>query len=139
VKFWDASALVPLCITQPASAAVAALLNEDRDIVAWWASPVECASAFARLRRSGVLDFHDESHAAARLDELLAQWVEVTASEAVRREAMRLLRMHPLSAADALQLAAAVVARDGWEPAAVVTLDDRLAAAARLEGFRVEP
>jgi predicted nucleic acid-binding protein len=52
--------------------------------------------------------------------------------------ARRLLRVHALSAADALQLAAAIAASEA-DPAslALVTLDDRLAEAARREGFLV--
>ena len=46
--------------------------------------------------------------------------------------------MHPLRAADALQLAAAFLAAER-RPASLelVTLDDRVAAAARKEGFAV--
>jgi len=45
---------------------------------------------------------------------------------------------HPLRAADALQLSAAIVAADG-DPSSLelVTLDRRLAEAAMLEGFPV--
>ena len=56
--------------------------------------------------------------------------------EAARIAARRLLRVHALRAADALQLAAAVVASEG-DPRSleIVTLDDRLMDAARREGF----
>ncbi len=49
---------------------------------------------------------------------------------------MRFLRVHPLRAADALQLAAAFTASER-RPASleIVTLDERLADAARKEGF----
>jgi predicted nucleic acid-binding protein len=49
---------------------------------------------------------------------------------------MRLLRLHSLRAADALQLAAAIVLSE-HDPATLpfVTLDDQLARAAELEGF----
>jgi hypothetical protein len=52
--------------------------------------------------------------------------------------AQRLLRVHPLRAADSLQLAAAIVAAEG-DPATLefVGLDDRLNDAAAREGFRV--
>jgi hypothetical protein len=52
--------------------------------------------------------------------------------------ASRLLRVHPLRAADALQLAAALAAAKG-DPSSldVVCLDQRLSEAARREGFRV--
>jgi hypothetical protein len=49
---------------------------------------------------------------------------------------MRLLRVHPLRAADSLQLAAAVVASEG-DPGELpfVCLDEKLAQAASREGF----
>ncbi|MHB1980941.1 MAG: hypothetical protein ACYCOS_04395 [Sulfobacillus sp.] len=53
--------------------------------------------------------------------------------------AVRLLRVHPLRAADALQLAAALVwAAEMGEAAVIVTLDHRLAAVAAREGLVVE-
>jgi uncharacterized protein len=73
-----------------------------------------------------------------RLAQLTASWQEVEASDLVRETAVRLLRVHPLRAADGLQLAAAFVAAEG-RPATLelVTLDDRLALAAQREGFAV--
>jgi predicted nucleic acid-binding protein len=50
-----------------------------------------------------------------------------------------LLRVHVLKAADALQLAAARVWAGDVADGELVTLDERLALAARLEGFRVLP
>jgi prevent-host-death family protein len=52
----------------------------------------------------------------------------------VRDEAARILRVHPLKAGDALQLAAAVVAFD-YRPRRRAFLDEPLLAAARREGF----
>jgi hypothetical protein len=80
------------------------------------------------------------SAALDRLDELRAEWDEIEPTESIRRTARRLLRTHPLRAADALQLAAALNAA-GDDPASldVVTLDYRLVDAARREGFRVLP
>jgi predicted nucleic acid-binding protein len=56
----------------------------------------------------------------------------------VRQTAIRLLRVHPLRTADALQLAAAIAAAED-HPATLpfVTLDERLAQAAEREGFPV--
>ncbi len=73
-----------------------------------------------------------------RLGLLAASWVEIEPVEQVRRRAIRLLRLHPLHAADALQLAAALTAADeDPQRLDVVSSDDRLSAAARREGFRV--
>ncbi len=58
--------------------------------------------------------------------------------EQVRNRAIRLLRLHPLRAADALQLAAALTAAaEDPERLHLVSSDDRLSAAAQREGFRV--
>ena len=64
--------------------------------------------------------------------------MRIRPSERVRQRALRLLRVHPLRAADALQLAAALVAASE-EPAdlELVSSDARLSAAARQEGFVV--
>jgi len=71
---------------------------------------------------------------------LAGRWRPVTAIEPVRARALRLVRTHALGAADALQLAAALVAC-GERPEALpfVCLDDRLRDAARREGFPVLP
>ena len=73
-----------------------------------------------------------------RLNAAAAGWMEVPATAPVREQAMRLLRVHPLRAADALQLAAALVAA-GFQPDGLpfVTLDSRQADAAEREGFTV--
>ena len=66
------------------------------------------------------------------------EWSEVLATDAVRGTALRMLRVHPLRAADSLQLAAAFVAAE-HDPASLdfVSLDDRLIEAASREGFRI--
>ncbi|MEO8511716.1 MAG: hypothetical protein ABI534_10825 [Chloroflexota bacterium] len=74
----------------------------------------------------------------SRLDAVAAAWREILPIPNVRRNAIRLLRVHSLSAADALQLAAAMIAAEE-HPATLpfVTLDSRLALAAEREGFHI--
>ena len=62
----------------------------------------------------------------------------LTVLTAVRRTALRLLRVHPIRTADALQLAAALAAAHG-DPSTLAFLsgDARLSAAADIEGFPV--
>jgi predicted nucleic acid-binding protein len=138
MSFWDASAVVPLLLRQHASAALRVYYRKHPDVVAWWGTAVESESAIARLERSGELTQAEATSARKRLLEVEAGWTEVEPSEAVRRTARRLLRVHDLRAGDALQLAAAVVFADG-EPGSVpvVCLDARLSSAARREGFTV--
>lgn len=138
MRFWDASALVPLLVTEPPRDALLALLDADPIMVVWWGAPVECASAIARRERDGSLALSDASAAFDRLKQLARGWQEVLPSDPVRSVALRLLRVHPLRAADSLQLAAALVAAE-HEPATLefVSLDDRLNDAASREGFRL--
>jgi predicted nucleic acid-binding protein len=139
LRFWDSSAIIPLTVTEASTEAVRAIAEEDPVMCVWWGTEVECVSALARLDREGALTEGATTAALERLDLLAEGWNEVQPVAAVRSTARRLLRVHPLRAADALQLAAAVVAAEG-QPASlgIVTLDDRLAAAARREGFTVE-
>ncbi len=140
MKFWDSSALVPLYVDESDTARMRGVLQDDPVVVVWMLSSVEILSAIARLRRtSSGLD--DLLHG-VRLEVLggWSQWSPVTHAEAVRRRAERLVGLHPLTSAGAMQLAAALVASgDRPETLDFVTLDKRLAMAAQMEGFRVVP
>ncbi len=137
MRFWDTSGLVLLLVEQADSPRARELFAADREIAAWWGSPVECASAAARLRREGIFSMDDEDCVLDLLVRMQEGWLEILPSNALREEAARLLRRHPLRAADALQLAAAIVWAGPARGAEFVTLDERLALVARLEGFRV--
>jgi uncharacterized protein len=139
LRYWDSSAIIPLTVTEASTDTMRAIAEGDPVMCVWWATQVECVSALARLEREGALTDAATTGALERLDLLAESWNEVQPVAAVRSTARRLLRVHALRAADALQLAAAVVAAEG-QPAslAIVTLDERLAAAARREGFVVE-
>lgn len=136
MKFWDSSALLPLLITEPPGAQLRKVLADDPQILAWWSSRIEIASALARRERERSLTATEADKAFASLQRLSQAWEEVTPSDLVRGTAQRLLRSHPLRAADSLQLAAAIVA-SGSEPSTLefVCLDERLNDAARREGF----
>ncbi len=138
MRFWDSSAIVPLCVEEPATDRALALVAEDPEIAIWWATPVECASAVARLEREAALTPSEAAEAFHRLDLLGRSWFEIEPHDELREVARRLLRVHPLRAADALQLAAAYLAAERRPPTLeVVTLDERLRHAAMKEGFRV--
>ena len=138
MKFWDASALVPLLVSEAATEPVTAVAAGDPTMLVWWGTPVECVSAIARLERDSALDGDGVIEALDRLRRLADAWHEVDAGDGVREAAVRFLRVHAFRAADALQLAAAFVAAERRPPQLeLVTLDDRLAAAARKEGFVV--
>ena len=138
MRFWDASAIVPLLMTEATTKTLLALAAESSEMLVWWATEVECASAIARLERDGALEEPAVTEAFGRLKRFADAWHEVDPSDAVREAAVRFLRVHPLRAADALQLAAAFVAAERRPSSLeVITLDERLAAAARKEGFEL--
>ena len=138
MKYWDSSALFPLIVEQAATARLRRIALEDPATATWWGSTVECASAVARLAREGTLTREAQATALERLRAAMSVWTELTPSRDVREHAMRMVRVHPLRAADALHLAAALVASD-FDPGTLdfVTLDSRQAEAAEAEGFRV--
>lgn len=138
MKFWDSSAIVPLLVAQASTKRLQNLASGDPAMLVWWASEIECVSALARLEREGALSDEAMTAALGRLAQLANGWNEVDASDTLREAAVRFLRVHPLRAADALQLAAAFVAAER-RPVSLefVTQDERLATAARKEGFAV--
>lgn len=137
MKFWDSSAVLPLLMAEASSARVAAVYERDADQLVWCLTEVEAASAIARREREGR-DSEDVDRARSTLRLLVDRWKEVTSIQNVRARAIRLLATHGLTAADALQLAAALVFCDEHtESLPFVCLDDRLADAARREGFPI--
>ena len=130
MKYWDASAITPLIAAEPARDYLLQMLAQDSDMLAWWGTPVEIASALARREREGLLTADEVTNALTTVHELAQSWHEIVPSDSIRRTAERLLRAHPLRAADSLQLAAALIAAD-HDPRALVfvCLDVRLARA----------
>jgi predicted nucleic acid-binding protein len=115
VRFWDASAIVPLVAIEKETGDCRALLADDSDIVVWLLTPVEVISALTR-----------------RLRETTLKPIEFS------ERARRLLETHPLRAADSLQLAAALLtSEENPQGFPFVTLDRRLGSAAEREGFHV--
>jgi predicted nucleic acid-binding protein len=136
MRFWDSSALLPLVVREPATAAARKELERDPVIVVWWGTRIECASALSRLERDGTLDARSAAKSFELLARLASAWHEIDPGDLLRETAVRLLRVHPLRAADALQLAAATMAAEQRPSSlALVTADRRLAAAAAKEGF----
>jgi predicted nucleic acid-binding protein len=140
LRFWDSSALIPLVVRESGSAALEMLATDDPDMMVWWASPVECGSAVHRLRREGAFSTTEAAQVLAGLTAVLDAANTVGPSDEVCARALRLLAVHPLRAADALQLAAGLLWT--WDKPGgkeFVCLDGRLREAAAAEGFSVLP
>ena len=140
MRFWDSSALVPLIISEKETSFCRSLVEKDADILVWMLTPTEILSALHRKARAGGLPPLALDGGKILLSDLENRWSEVIQIELVRQKAARLLAVHTLRAADALQLAAALVAfEDQPEGEELVTFDKNLAEAAKREGFRVIP
>lgn len=138
MRYWDSSSITPLLILENASARAREIQAEDPAIITWWGTFTECVSAFARLHREAKLSSSDLARSITRVRRDVTTWIEVEPSDNVREQSVRLLRVHPLRAADAIQLAAAIVASD-FQPGTLefFTLDRNQRAAADKEGFRI--
>ena len=138
MRFWDASALVPLLVFERGTALVARWLRQDPGVVVWTLTRVELFSALARQRRTVERDAAVLSAARRDLLEEWERWSEIIDVDVVRRHAERLVEIHPIKAADALQISAALVAaQQNSVLHEFVTLDEVQATAAEREGFRV--
>jgi len=136
--FWDTSAIVPLCCyqTQSAQASRVGRLYARRTV--WWTTRVEAVSSFHRLLRDDELTREGLEQALERLSRLRQSWNEVQPADEIREIAERLLGVHRLRAADALQLAAAQVwCRHLPRGRHFVGADGHLSRAAETEGFTV--
>jgi hypothetical protein len=91
-----------------------------------------------RRARDGSLTLAQRRDALSRFALLAEAWDEVADILAVRAKAIPLLARHPLRAADAAQLGAALLVADAPDVTVdFVCFDARLSAAAEREGLRV--
>lgn len=136
--FWESSALVALLVDEADSEIRRQQLETDPELAVWWGTPVECESAIQRRFREGSLSAPHARLARERLADLAASWHAVSPVAAVRTLSRRLLRTHPLRAADALQLAAALALSEaGLNEFTFACSDTRLATAAEAEGLHI--
>lgn len=140
MRYWDSSALVALHVQQQATDAVRRLYASDPVVLTWTLSDVEMRSGIMRLSREHAMSVEQAQAAIARLESFWEHVHPVALVDPVKLRAKRLLGVHSLRAADAMQLAAALTAvydnPTGWD---FVCLDRALGDAARREGFFVVP
>jgi hypothetical protein len=135
--FWDTSALVPLCVPAQNSGNNRRLLREYPPAV-WWGTVIEAISALARLHRQQLLSNSQHRAARDRLTMLSSTWREIQPSVRVRELAERQFDRHELRAADAFQLAAALIwCRERPRNRPFLCRDIKLREVARNEGFLI--
>ena len=137
MRYWDASALVPLVVAEPQSGRVRRWLAEDDGIVTWAWTRTEIVSAIERRTREGSLTRSQRRNTLHGFEAFSQSWDEVSDLLAVRARACALLARHPLRAAGAGQLAAALLVQEQLGSGlAFVCLDQRLSLAAERESLR---
>jgi len=140
MRFWDSSAIVPLLVLEKETEQCIRALQSDREVMVWTMSKVEVFSALCRRLREGSLKEHVFDAAKKRTNDFFDMAFEVISVPKVKDRALRLLQSHPLRAADALQLAAVLVAtQEDTSKVPMMSFDDRLTRAAKREGFSVNP
>ncbi|WP_419943645.1 type II toxin-antitoxin system VapC family toxin [Candidatus Poriferisodalis sp.] len=138
MRYWDTSAIVPLFVAESTTDATRSWLRDDDVIVTWAWSRVEIAGAIERRTRDSELSRDQRRSVMSRLEEFSATWHEVVEILAVRTRSMSLLARHPLRAADAAQLGAALHVQEQLGAGLpFVCLDRRLTEAAEREGLAV--
>lgn len=138
--FRDSSAIVPLLIGDARSEPLTQQLSGDAEPVIWWTTPLECQSAIQRRHRKTPFAASDLTAYSDRLRQIVQHADTVAPTDEVRRRAARLLAVHPLRAADALQLAAALIwSEEQPHGEQFVSLDGCLREAAAREGFVLVP
>ena len=140
MRFWDSSAIIPLIVLEEESAYCTCAFKTDGDIIVWTLSKVEVFSALCRRFREQILNEKAFESAKKRMNDLFDGAFEIVSIPRIKQRAIRLLQVHPLRAADALQLASVLVASEE-DPSrlSVVCFDKRLSQAAKKEGFEVNP
>jgi predicted nucleic acid-binding protein len=135
--FWDASAIVPLCLPVENPGQSRRLLRTHVPVV-WWGTGIEVTSALCRRRREGALPAQFHEAANRRLTLLRKSWREIQPTNRLRELAEACLQRYDLRAADAVQLAAALVwCNQKPKNRTFLCRDARLREAARAEGFSI--
>jgi predicted nucleic acid-binding protein len=135
--FWDSSAIIPLFALEENPGTSRRLLRQYAPIV-WWGTSVEVVSAICRRRREKALSTQYLEVANRRFTLLRLSWREIQPTNLLRDIAETCLERHELRAADAFQLAAALVwCNEKPKNRTFVCRDLRLLEAARSEGFSI--
>jgi hypothetical protein len=137
--FLEASAFAQLFVQQPGTEALIKLMDsvdDNRKLIAA-STPLEVYAAIRRRERSGQLSAEDTSSALEILRIESARMVQEPLNPAVLEAARQLLDRTSLRWPEALQLGAAVAAREMFQgtPITFVSASAKLLEAAKSEGF----
>jgi predicted nucleic acid-binding protein len=137
--FLDSTAFAKLFVQEAGTDAIIRLMEatEDNRKLLSAATPLEVYAALKRRERTGGIS-HEDSEAARNILRVeAARMVQQPLNPAVLEAARQLLDRHELRSAEALQLGAAVVAREMFQGMEIVFVssDPRLLEMAKTEHF----
>ncbi|HEX4321892.1 MAG TPA: type II toxin-antitoxin system VapC family toxin [Acidobacteriaceae bacterium] len=137
--FLDATAFIKLFVQEAGTDAVIRLMEatEDNRKLLSAGTPLEIYAALKRRERCGGIAPADGEAARTILRVEAARMVQQPLNPAVLEAARQVLDRHELRSAEALQLGAAIVAREMFQGMEVVfvSADPRLLEAAKIEHF----
>jgi uncharacterized protein len=138
--FFDASAVVPLCLAQTSSPMARRHYRTfSRQVVAP-TTLIEVASAVYRAVRLGLLAPTGVKRAMERLGQLDKRWTEIELTVGSRNLGVEMIAHYDLRAADAIQLASALIwCKEQPRNRPFVCFDHSLSAAASAAGFDIIP
>jgi predicted nucleic acid-binding protein len=139
--FFESTAFAKLFVQEPGTEALIKLMEaveDNRKLIAA-SAPLEVYSAIRRRARAGALSAEDAGAALEILRIEAARMVQEPLNPAVLEAARQLLNRTDLRWPDALQLGAAMVAREMFQGTEIifVSASQRMLDAARAEGFHV--
>ncbi len=108
IAFLDTSAIVPLLIDEPGTAACQHIWESADALVCTQLAFVETAAALARATRLGRMTAVERDSTTDRLEQLWPQLHDMVVDEALVREAAALTTQLPLRGYDAVHCAAAL-------------------------------
>jgi predicted nucleic acid-binding protein len=135
----ESSAVLAWLLEQEHGDAVAETLAGAELIVASDLTLIECDRVLIRAVTIKELRESDAMLRQARLNAVAARWTLIGLDEEVSERARRPLPSEPVRTLDAIHIASALVARKAVPQLAMLSLDDRIRAAANRLGFRVLP
>lgn len=136
--FWDTSAIVPLICYQSSTKAAHDVRRRFNISIVWWATAVEVHSSVNRLQRESALSPEEAEKALLDWEKLNGRAGRIMPDDDLLRLAVSMIGSYNLRAADALQLAAALVwCNERPRDRPFVCADNRLSEAADKAGFDV--
>jgi predicted nucleic acid-binding protein len=137
--FLDSTAFVKLFVQEAGTGSIIRLMEatEDNRKLISAGTPLEVYAALKRRERLGGISHQDSEAARNILRVEAARMVQQPLNPAVLEAARQVLDRHELRSAEALQLGAAVVAREMFQGMEIifVSADPKLLEAARVEHF----